>query len=399
MLLNRNKLGSVCPPKRCRSEMDTSSASDIVLIHGNSHPDLANKVAERMGIKSGGCSVFHKTNRETMVEIGDSVRGKDIYIIQTGTKDANNNIMELLIMAYACKTSSARSIVGVIPYLPYSKQCKMRKRGCIVSKLLAKMLCTSGLTHIITMDLHQKEIQGFFDIPVDNLRASPFLLQYIQESIPDYRNSVIVARNPNSAKKATSYAERLRLGIAVIHGEQKEAESDEVDGRYSPPPSTYNSDIIGNTVEMCSCSPPSSSTNNRTRTISVSVGVPEHPPKVKPPLTIVGDVKGRIAIMVDDLVDDVQAFVAAAALLKENGAGKIYLLATHGLLSSDAPRLIEESPIDEVVVTNTIPHEIQKLQCHKIKTIDISILIAEAIRRIHNKESMSYLFRNVTLED
>ncbi|CAD6993023.1 unnamed protein product [Ceratitis capitata] len=358
--------------------MDTSSASDIVLIHGNSHPDLANKVAERMGIKSGGCSVFHKTNRETMVEIGDSVRGKDIYIIQTGTKDANNNIMELLIMAYACRTSSARSIVGVIPYLPYSKQCKMRKRGCIVSKLLAKMLCTSGLTHIITMDLHQKEIQGFFDIPVDNLRASPFLLQYIQESIPDYRNSVIVARNPNSAKKATSYAERLRLGIAVIHGEQKEAESDEVDGRYSPPPV---------------------SSNNRTRTISVSVGVPEHPPKVKPPLTIVGDVKGRIAIMVDDLIDDVQAFVDAAALLKENGAGKIYLLATHGLLSSDAPRLIEESPIDEVVVTNTIPHEIQKLQCHKIKTIDISILIAEAIRRIHNKESMSYLFRNVTLED
>lgn len=102
-------------------------------------------------------------------------------------RDANNNIMELLIMAYACKTSSARSIVGVIPYLPYSKQCKMRKRGCIVSKLLAKMMCTSGLTHIITMDLHQKEIQGFFDIPVDNLRASPFLLQYIQESVSTSR--------------------------------------------------------------------------------------------------------------------------------------------------------------------------------------------------------------------
>ncbi|XP_037884591.1 phosphoribosyl pyrophosphate synthase-associated protein 2 isoform X2 [Glossina fuscipes] len=376
MLLQRNKLGSVRPPKRCRNDMDSASASDIVIIHGNSHPDLANLVAERLGIKNAGCSVFHKTNRETMVEIGDSVRGKDIYIIQTGTKDANNNIMELLIMAYACKTSSARSIVGVIPYLPYSKQCKMRKRGCIVTKLLAKMMCTSGLTHIITMDLHQKEIQGFFDIPVDNLRASPFLLQYIQESIPDYRNSVIVARNPGSAKKATSYAERLRLGIAVIHGEQKEAESDQVDGRYSPPP-----------------------TSSRTRTISVSVGVPEHPPKVKPPINLVGDVNGRIAIMVDDLIDDVQSFVAAAEVLKESGAGKIYVLATHGLLSSDAPRLIEESHIDEVVVTNTIPHEIQKLQCHKIKTIDISILIAEAIRRIHNKESMSYLFRNVTLED
>ncbi|XP_030370164.1 phosphoribosyl pyrophosphate synthase-associated protein 2 isoform X1 [Scaptodrosophila lebanonensis] len=387
MLLQRNnRLGSVRPPKRCRSDMDNTSTSDIVIINGNSHPDLANMVAERMGLKNGGCSVFHKSNRETIVEISDSVRGKDIYIIQTGTKDANNNIMELLIMAYACKTSSARSIVGVIPYLPYSKQCKMRKRGCIVSKLLAKMMCTSGLTHIITMDLHQKEIQGFFDIPVDNLRASPFLLQYIQESIPDYRNSVIVARNPGVAKKANSYAERLRLGLAVIHGEQKEAESDEVDGRYSPPP-TRNS------------TPQHAPSSSRTRTTSVSVGVPEHPVKVKPPLTIVGDVNGRIAIMVDDLIDDVMSFVAAAEMLKENGACKIYVLATHGLLSSDAPRLLEESVIDEIVVTNTIPHEIQKLQCHKIKTIDISILIAEAIRRIHNKESMSYLFRNVTLED
>ncbi|XP_064549523.1 phosphoribosyl pyrophosphate synthase-associated protein 2 isoform X1 [Drosophila montana] len=386
MLLQRNKLGSVRPPKRCRSDMDNISTSDIVIINGNSHPDLANSVAERMGLKNGGCSVFHKSNRETIVEISDSVRGKDIYIIQTGTKDANNNIMELLIMAYACKTSSARSIVGVIPYLPYSKQCKMRKRGCIVSKLLAKMMCTSGLTHIITMDLHQKEIQGFFDIPVDNLRASPFLLQYIQESIPDYRNSVIVARNPGVAKKANSYAERLRLGLAVIHGEQKEAESDEVDGRYSPPP-TRNS------------TPQHAPSSSRQRTTSVSVGVPEHPVKVKPPLTIVGDVNGRIAIMVDDLIDDVQAFVAAAEMLKDNGACKIYVLATHGLLSSDAPRLLEESVIDEIVVTNTIPHEVQKLQCNKIKTIDISILIAEAIRRIHNKESMSYLFRNVTLED
>ncbi|XP_034486718.1 phosphoribosyl pyrophosphate synthase-associated protein 2 isoform X2 [Drosophila innubila] len=381
-----DRLGSVRPPKRCRSDMDNTSTSDIVIINGNSHPDLANMVAERMGLKNGGCSVFHKSNRETIVEISDSVRGKDIYIIQTGTKDANNNIMELLIMAYACKTSSARSIVGVIPYLPYSKQCKMRKRGCIVSKLLAKMMCTSGLTHIITMDLHQKEIQGFFDIPVDNLRASPFLLQYIQESIPEYRNSVIVARNPGVAKKANSYAERLRLGLAVIHGEQKEAESDEVDGRYSPPP-TRNS------------TPQHAPSSSRTRTTSVSVGVPEHPVKVKPPLTIVGDVNGRIAIMVDDLIDDVESFVAAAEMLKDNGACKIYVLATHGLLSSDAPRLLEESVIDEIVVTNTIPHEVQKLQCNKIKTIDISILIAEAIRRIHNKESMSYLFRNVTLED
>ncbi|XP_045031939.1 phosphoribosyl pyrophosphate synthase-associated protein 2 isoform X2 [Daphnia magna] len=353
------------------SRMDRSKVGELMVITGNSHPELADLIAKRLGIKVGAASIYHKTNRETMVDIADSVRGKDVYIIQTGTKDVNNNIMELLIMAYACKTSSARSIVGVIPYLPYSK---MRKRGCIVSKLVAKMMCRSGLNHLITMDLHQKEIQGFFDCPVDNLRASPFLLQYIQESIPDFRNAVIVARDPGSAKKATSYAERLRLGIAVIHGEQKEAESDMVDGRHSPP-------------------------TLRSRTMDAARGMPVMTAKEKPPINVVGDVGGRIAIMVDDMIDDVRSFVAAAEVLKERGAYKIYVMATHGLLSSDAPRLIEDSPIDEVVVTNTIPHEIQKMQCHKIKTVDISVLLAEAIRRIHNKESMSYLFRNVTLED
>jgi len=349
---------------------------EMILLAGNSHPELANLIASRLGITIGNVSVYHKANRETMVDIRESLRGKDVYILQTGTKDVNNNVMELLILAYACKTASANTIVGILPYLPYSKQSKMRKRGCIVSKLLAQMMCKAGLSHVITMDLHQKEIQGFFDVPVDNLRASPFLLQYIQESIPDYRNAVIVARNPGSAKKATSYAERLRLGIAVIHGEQKEEESDMVDGRYSPP------------------SVP------RSRLTELELDpMPVLAAKEKPPINVVGDVGGRIAIMVDDMVDDVQSFVAAAEVLKERGAYKIYVMATHGILSSDAPRLIEDSCIDEVVVTNTVPHEIQKMQCHKIKTIDISILLAEAMRRIHNKESMSYLFRNVTLED
>jgi len=158
-----------------------------------------------------------------------------VYIIQTATgKDLNNSIMELLIMAYCCKTSSAQRLVAVIPYLPYSKQCKMRKRGSIATKLLAKMLAKAGLNHIITVDLHAKEIQGFFDIPVDNLRASPFLMQYIQESIEDYKNSVIVAID--DVKKARSFAERLKLPIAVLVGKfEKESDSDEIDGRSSPP--------------------------------------------------------------------------------------------------------------------------------------------------------------------
>ena len=226
--------------------------------------------------------------------------------------------------------------LGVIPYLPYAKQSKMRKRGSIVAKLMAKMMCKAGLTHIITMDMHQKEVQGFFDIPVDNLRASPFLLQYIQEQIPDYRNAVIVAKDPGSAKKATSYAERLRLGIAVLHGEQKESELDAVDGRYSPPPDSKDRE----------------GTMFKTMDVGLDV-MPVLTAKNKPPMTVVGDVGGRIAIMVDDMIDDVESFVAAAEVLRDRGAYKIYVLATHGLLSQDAPRLIEESPINEVVVTNT----------------------------------------------
>ncbi|XP_018493667.1 phosphoribosyl pyrophosphate synthase-associated protein 2 [Galendromus occidentalis] len=361
------------------------SPSDIVILAGNSHIDLAEKIAARLGTRVGSCSVVHAKNRvgditatlwclQTLVDMAESVRNRDVYIIQTGSKDVNNSIMELLIMAYCCRTSAARNIVAVIPYLPYSKQSKMRKRGCIVSKLLAQMMVKAGLTHVITMDLHQKEIQGFFDIPVDNLRASPFLLQYITDCIPDYRNAVIVARNPASANKATSYAERLRLGIAVIHGEHKESDSEMVDGRNSPPPTSSRTTAAINTLPLMAA-------------------------KEKPPINVVGDVGGKIAIMVDDMIDDVASFVVAAEVLKERGAYKIYVLATHGILSSDAPQLIDDSPIDEVVVTNTVPHEVQKMQCHKIKTVDISILLSEAIRRIHHKESMSYLFRNVTLED
>uniref|UniRef100_A0A8C3J3M4 Phosphoribosyl pyrophosphate synthase-associated protein 2 n=3 Tax=Neoaves TaxID=3078114 RepID=A0A8C3J3M4_9CHAR len=391
----------------------------LVLFSANSNSscmELSKRIAERLGVEMGKVQVYQEPNRgehfigqtgnlpnsdvhvlatlfldsikfcyckyyiflflaETRVQIQESVRGKDVFIIQTVSKDVNTTIMELLIMVYACKTSCAKSIIGVIPYFPYSKQCKMRKRGSIVSKLLASMMCKAGLTHLITMDLHQKEIQGFFNIPVDNLRASPFLLQYIQEEIPDYRNAVIVAKSPASAKRAQSFAERLRLGIAVIHGEAQDAESDMVDGRHSPP------------------------TAKNVAAIHPSLEIPMLIPKEKPPITVVGDVGGRIAIIVDDIIDDVDSFLAAAETLKERGAYKIFVMATHGLLSSDAPRLIEESAIDEVVVTNTIPHEIQKLQCPKIKTVDISMILSEAIRRIHNGESMSYLFRNIGLDD
>ncbi|KAM9596361.1 phosphoribosyl pyrophosphate synthase-associated protein 1 isoform 1-T1 [Trichechus inunguis] len=415
--------------------------------------ELAKRITERLGAELGKSAVYQETNGETRVEIKESVRGQDIFIIQTiprdidysppgalhhrccpplevfitlsrnsapcscniaagefklptfqlaaerlttvppgllalplppksflvmaakwKVRDVNTAVMELLIMAYALKTACARNIIGVIPYFPYSKQSKMRKRGSIVCKLLASMLAKAGLTHIITMDLHQKEIQGFFSFPVDNLRASPFLLQYIQEEIPNYRNAVIVAKSPDAAKRAQSYAERLRLGLAVIHGEAQCTELDMDDGRHSPP-------MV------------------RNATVHPGLELPLMMAKEKPPITVVGDVGGRIAIIVDDIIDDVESFVAAAEILKERGAYKIYVMATHGILSAEAPRLIEESSVDEVVVTNTVPHEVQKLQCPKIKTVDISLILSEAIRRIHNGESMSYLFRNITVDD
>ncbi|XP_070774606.1 phosphoribosyl pyrophosphate synthase-associated protein 1-like isoform X4 [Enoplosus armatus] len=287
--------------------------------------ELAKKITERLGVELGKSVVCQESNTETRVDVKESVRGQDIFIIQTIPRDVNTAIMELLVMAYALKTSCAKNIIGVIPYFPYSKQCKMRKRGSIVCKLLASMLARAGLTHIITMDLHQKEIQGFFSFPVDNLRASPFLIQYIQEEIPDYRNAIIVAKTPSAAKRAQSYAERLRLGLAVMHGEAHHSESDMADGRHSPPLS-------------------------RTTAGHTGLELPLMMAKEKPPITVVGDVGGRIAIIV-------------------------------------------------VVVTNTVPHEVQKLQCPKIKTVDVSMILAEAIRRIHNGESMAYLFRNIAVDD
>lgn len=171
--------------------------------------------------------------------------------------------------------------------------------------------------------------------------------------------------------KATSYADRLRLGVAVIHGEQKDSEESGLeDGRQSPPPNYAPFELF-----------------------------PSQEPKQKPPLTVVGDVGGRIAIMVDDIIDDAQSFVAAAEVLKTRGAYKIYVIATHGVLSSDAPALLEASPITQVIVTNTVPHEVQKMRCHKIKTVDISLMLCEAVRRIYHNESMGQLFRDITLDD
>ena len=251
-----------------------------------------------------------------MVDIQESVRGKDVYILQTAARNVNDIIMELLIMAHACKTSNCKNIIGVLPCLPYSQQTKMRRRGNISLKLVADMCVKAGFDHIITVDLHSKESQAFFACRMDNLRASPFFLQYIVESVPNYHNAVIVARSPIGARRATSFADRLRVGIAVLHGEFKEDERDEDDdGRASPPPAE------------------ALPAPDRTRIYTVGATLPQGFSKEKPPIYLVGDVSGKVAIMVDDIMDDVKTYVSAAKVLKENGASMVYAMATHGILS------------------------------------------------------------------
>lgn len=379
--------------------------SNIVIFSpkGNDLP-LAESIASRLSVSLGemGCGTFE--NKETKMFVGTSVRNKDAYVLQVMKDDPNDSIMELLMACYALKTACCRKVIGIIPYLPYSKQSKMRNRGSIPAKLLADLLCRAGLDHMLTMDLHSKEVQGFYDCPVDNLRASPFLIQYIQDRISGYTDAVIVARHPGSAARANAFAERLQLNIAVLHGEHNQEDSEQCDGRQSPPvPRRRNrgySESASNEILVSLDSVRSferqSSNQGLYNTVLPPLGLPT---KIKKPLSIVGDVAGKICIIVEDIVDDATVLVQAAKILRNGGAIRIYAVATHGLFSGDACSIINDSHIDEVIVTNTIPVEQKMKQCPKIKSVDISPLLSEAVRRIHNGESMSYLFRNIALED
>jgi len=322
--------------------MDAPSNS-IKIFPGNAHMELAKLIARRLNLDLAKAAVLKYSNNETSVTIGESVRDEDVYIIQPGCGDINDNLMELLIMIHACKTASARRITAVIPCFFYARQDKKDKsRAPISAKLIANMLTVAGANHVITMDLHASQIQGFFNIPVDNLYAEPSTLKYIRECIPDYKEGKVVIVSPDAggAKRATSIADRLDLEFALIHKERKKA----------------------NFVSR---------------------------------MVLVGDVKGKTAVLVDDMADTCGTLGKAAQTLVENGATKVYAIVTHGILSGKACEVINNSALTQVVVTNTIPHEDKKKLCPKIATIDVSPTIAEAIRRTHNGESVSYLFHNV----
>merc|ERR1711962_373957 len=314
---------------------------NIKVFSGTSHPDLTQKLCDRLGINPGKVVTKKFSNMETCVEIGESVRGEDVYIVQSGCGEVNDNLMECLIMINACKIASAERVTAVIPCFPYARQDKKDKsRAPISAKLVANMLSVAGADHIITMDLHASQIQGFFDIPVDNLYAEPAVLKWIKENIPEWRNSIIVSPDAGGAKRVTAIADRLNVEFALIHKERKKA----------------------NQVDR---------------------------------MVLVGDAKGKVAILVDDMADTCGTLCLAADKLLEAGATKIYAILTHGIFSGPALQRINNACFEAVVVTNTIPQDLAMKNCDKIRCIDISMMFAEAVRRTHNGESVSYLFSNV----
>ncbi|KZZ98134.1 ribose-phosphate pyrophosphokinase [Ascosphaera apis ARSEF 7405] len=317
-----------------------SSANSIKLLTGNSHPELAELVAKRLGIDLTKILVLQYSNQETSVTIGESVRDEDVFILQsTKPNDINDGVMELLIMINACKTASARRITAVIPNFPYARQDKKDKsRAPITAKLMANMLQTAGCNHVITMDLHASQIQGFFNVPVDNLYAEPSMLRWIRLNY-DVSKCIIVSPDAGGAKRVTSIADRLETPFALIHKER-------------PRPNEVSR------------------------------------------MVLVGHVKGLTAIIVDDMADTCGTLCKAAAMVMEHGAKEVLAIVTHGILSGKAIENLNNSVLTKLVVTNTVPLGEKKQQCDRLTEIDISPVLAEACRRTHNGESVSFLFSN-----
>lgn len=323
------------------NQVHTSKMPNIKVFSGTSHPDLTAKLCDRLGISMGKVVTKKFSNMETCVEIGESVRGEDVYIVQSGCGEVNDNLMECLIMINACKIASADRVTAVIPCFPYARQDKKDKsRAPISAKLVANMLSVAGADHIITMDLHASQIQGFFDIPVDNLYAEPAVIKWIKENITEWRTAVVVSPDAGGAKRVTAIADRLNVEFALIHKERKKA-----------------NEVAG--------------------------------------MVLVGEVKEKIAILIDDMADTCGTICLAAEKLMQAGATKIYAILTHGIFSGPALSRINAACFEAVVVTNSIPQVQHMTECQKIQCIDVSMMFAEAVRRTHNGESVSYLFSNV----
>ena len=302
---------------------------------GNSNITLVQKICEKLKTPIGKSVVKNFSDGEINVEIDESVRGMDVFVIQSICAPVNDNLMELLILMDALRRASARRITAVLPYYGYARQDrKVSPRAPISAKLVADLITTAGASRMLTVDLHAGQIQGFFNIPVDHLFALPVVLDYLKKIKNDM---VIVSPDAGGVERARAYAKRVNTSLAIID-KRREA------------------------------------------------------PNVSQVMNIIGDVSGMVAVLVDDMVDTAGTLVRAAYALSEKGAKAIYACCTHPVLSGRAVDVLMKSPIEEMIVTDTIPLQEEANTCPKIKVLSISSLLAEAIRRIYKDESVSDLF-------
>lgn len=307
----------------------------IKIFTGNSNKLLALEICEQLGMTLGKSEVKSFSDGEVYVDIQESVRGVDVYVVQSICTPCNDNLMELLIMLDAFKRASALSVTAVIPYYGYARQDrKVAPRTPITAKLVADLITVAGASRVVCVDLHAGQIQGFFNIPVDHLYATPVLLKYMQESFTD--DIVIVSPDAGGVERARAFAKRLGTNLAIID-------------------------------------------KRRPR------------PNVSEVMNIIGEVEGRTAILLDDMIDTAGTLTQAADALKNNGARQVYACCTHAVLSGPAIQRLDKSPIKELVVTNTIPERPGAVS-PKIKRLSVGPLLGEALKRIHCGESVSSLF-------
>ena len=315
---------------------------NIKVFCGNSNPEFAKTVCKELGLELGNGVVQTFSDGEVAVSLNETVRGADVFLIQSTCKPVNNHLMELLVMIDACRRASAGRITAVIPYFGYARQDrKAKSRDPITAKLVANMITAAGADRVLTMDLHAAQIQGFFDIPVDHLLGNPTFVQYYLDKFPEdkynHDDFVVVSPDVGSVARARAFAAKVHMGLAIVDKRRQKANVCEV-------------------------------------------------------MNVIGDVKGKTCILFDDMIDTAGSLCnAAQALVEIGGAKAVYACATHGVLSGPAFERIEKSPIQEVVVHNTIPVSAD-CPCKKIKQLDVAPIFARAISHIHGGTSIADLF-------
>jgi len=310
---------------------------NTVLFTGNANPALAQEIATHLGAELGKAAVGRFSDGEVTVEIQQNVRARDVFVVQSTCAPTNENLMELLIMADALKRSSARRITAVIPYFGYARQDRRPRstRVPISAKVVANLLETVGVERVLTMDLHADQIQGFFDIPVDNIYASPVLLTDLKAKA--YRDLVVVSPDVGGVVRARALAKQLGCDLAIIDKRRPKANVSEV-------------------------------------------------------MHVIGEIDGRNCVIMDDMIDTAGTLVKAAEVLKDRGAQSVYAYCTHAVFSGPAIERIKASHLDEVVITNTIPLSEAGKTCPKIRQLSVAFLFAETIRRISDGESVTSMF-------